>query len=132
MIQAFKDFMKGIGSLALGWQLWIALMVGLNMIAPLAFLSHLEAQVTLAAILLSATTGLILTKVQGFTKLLGLMHVYWLALVPFLYSRLESASSSELFFNWMLSVIVVNSLSLVIDTADVIQYFRERNRLRAS
>ncbi len=123
MIKAFKDFMKGILSLSLGWQLWVSLMVVLNMVAPLVFLNHIEAQVTLIAMMAGGITGVALVKVQGFTKLLGLMHIYWIPLVFYLAQQVGSLSTSDLFCRWMWSVIVVNSISLVIDTADVITYF---------
>ena len=115
--------MKGILSLSLGWQLWVSLMVVLNMVAPLVFLNHIEAQVTLIAMMAGGITGVALVKVQGFTKLLGLMHIYWIPLVFYLVQQVGSLSTSDLFCRWMWSVIVVNSISLVIDTADVITYF---------
>ncbi len=126
MVQAFKDFMKGIMSLSLGWQVWLGLMMVLNMMIPLLFLSHLEAQVTLVAMMAGGMTGIVLVKIQGFTKLLGLMHIYWLPLVFFLVQRAETVSTSELFGMWLWSVIVVNSISLIIDTVDVITYFKHK------
>lgn len=123
MIKAFKGFTKGILSLSLGWQLWVGLMVVLNMVAPLMFLSHIEAQVTLAAMMAGGMTGILLVKIQGFTKLLGLMHIYWFPLVFYLVQQVGAHATSNLFSQWMWTVIVVNSISLIIDTADVITYF---------
>lgn len=126
MIQAFKEFMKGILSLSLGWQLWVGLMWVLNMVAPIMFLKHIEAQITLVAMMAGGMTGIALVKVQGFTKLLGVMHIYWVPLVLYLLQQVETLSPSDLFCKWMWSVIVVNSISLIIDAADVITYFRQK------
>ncbi len=126
MMQACKEFMKGILSLPLGWQLWVGLMLVLNMVAPIMLIKHIEAQVTLVAMMAGGMTGIVLVKVQGFTKLLGVMHIYWVPLVFYLLQQVETLSSSDLFCKWMWSVIFVNSISLIIDAADVITYFRQK------
>lgn len=126
MIQTFKEFMGGIRKLHPAWQTWVGLMVLLNMVTPLFFLFQPEAQVTLLAMMAGAMTGLLFVKIQGFTKLLGFIHIFWIPLVIFLLGRVHAFDSASLFGLWLWAVIVVNSISLVIDTADVIIFFRSR------
>lgn len=126
MIQAFREFMGGILKFHPGWQVWVGFMVMLNMVVPLFFLSHPEAQLTLLAMMAGGMTGLLLVKIQGFTKLLGLMHIFWIPLVIFLLGRVHAFDSASLFGIWLWAVIAINCISLIIDTADVITWYRSR------
>ena len=59
---------------------------------------------------------------MGFVRLLGVGHVAWLFLVPWMWLRLEGVPADGMFRNWMLAVIVLNSISLLVDIADVARY----------
>jgi hypothetical protein len=104
------------------WQLWLMLLVVLNLVIPLFFLNRLEAQIVLAAIVASAAFMTILAGVSGFTRLLGLGHIFWFPLLYFLWTRVDQVPADDFFGIWIRLLIVFNSLSLVIDLVDIIRY----------
>ena len=122
MLQAMKDFMRGLRSLAGPWQMWVGLLVVLNMLAPLVFLYRSEAQYTLAATLAGGMIGMLLVKVQGFTRLLGLMHIFWIPLVAYLWVQMPYIPLIDAFGIWVRAVLIVDVISLVIDAVDVARY----------
>ena len=63
-----------------------------------------------------------LIAISGFTRLLGLGHVFWIPLLWFLWTGLDETASDTSFGLWLRVLITLNALSLVIDTADVIRY----------
>ena len=75
-MRAFIKFNKGLMRMPLPWQLWLMLLVVVNLIVPLFFLNRLEAQVIVAALLASMVLMTVLTAVSGFTRLLGLGHIH--------------------------------------------------------
>ncbi len=61
-MRAFIKFNKGMMKMPLHWQLWLLLLVVVNLIIPLFFLDRLEAQVVVGALLvqLGAVLSLVL------------------------------------------------------------------------
>jgi hypothetical protein len=58
----------------------------------------------------------------GFVKLHGLGHIGWLFLLPWIYfTQLDENNEN---YNYLVSLIVMNSISLVLDIKGVWQYFR--------
>ncbi len=121
-MRSFLKFNKGILGLPLQWRLWMMLLVAANVVVPLFFLGHLEAQVVLAAILLSLVLFTLLTAQAGFTRLLGLGHLPWIPLVWFLATRLGEIPPDDFYGIWIRALIALNATSLVIDAVDVIRY----------
>lgn len=124
MLSVMKEMIAGIRSLALGWQVWVGILFVLNMAMPLIFIDRLEAQLTLAATLAGATIGMVLIKFQGYTRLLGLMHLFWIPLVIFLIGNLTALPATDPFGIWVRTLIVIDSVSLAIDFVDVVRYIR--------
>jgi hypothetical protein len=122
MLQSMKELMAGIRSLNIGWQLWVMLMAAFNMLLPLFFIQQLEAQWTLAAFFAGATLGMGLVKIQGFTRLLGLMHIFWIPLLLWLWGRMSIWPVGEPFGIWLRTLMVINAVSIVIDAVDVVRY----------
>ncbi len=106
------------------WQLWLGMLIGANLVAPLFFLGHLEAQVTIAALLISMTIMTVLTARFGFSRILGLGHIAWLPLLAFLVSRATQIPATDAFGLWLRAVIVLDAISLVIDGVDVVRFLR--------
>ncbi len=106
------------------WQIWMVFLVTANLVLPFFFLGTSEAVVVLVA----AGTGLIimmgLFAKLGYVKLLGIGHIPWLFTVPWLWSRLDQAVGSGPFYYWLIAVIALDSISLVIDTVDVVRYLK--------
>ena len=121
-MRAFIKFNKGMMRMPIHWQLWIMLLVTFNLIIPLFFLDRLEAQVVVGAIVASMILMTVLTAVSGFTRLLGLGHIFWVPLLYFLWMRLEQNPADDFFGIWMRGLMLVNAVSLIIDTVDVGRY----------
>lgn len=121
-MEAFLKFNRGIMRMPTPWKVWLLILVGANMIAPIIFLNRLEAQVTLATMLASMALMTILTARFGFSRILGLGHVLWIPLLSFLYPRLNSIPADDPFGIWIRLLFVVNVMSLLIDAGDVIRY----------
>lgn len=110
--------------MAIGWQIWVMGLILLNMLVPLVFYNRMEAQWVFAAFMAGGMTGLILVKRQGFTRLLGLMHIFWIPLLIWLAMRLGQIPSDTLFGMWLRVLIAINGISVIIDTIDVVRYLR--------
>jgi hypothetical protein len=123
MIKAFIGFNKSILAIAKPWQLWMVFLVSANMVLPWFFLGRPEALTTLVAAIIGTTIMTALYSRYGFVKLLGLGHFPWLFTVPWLCLRLSQTTESGPFYYWLLAVTVLNSVSLIIDTVDIIRYW---------
>ena len=74
--------------------------------------------------MIGAILQTVIFSAKGFVRLLGIGHIAWLPMVPWLWDRLDTAPPGSFFKYWLLATIVVVSLSLIIDAADVIRYLR--------
>ncbi|MGV7220774.1 MAG: hypothetical protein ACQ9MH_04535 [Nitrospinales bacterium] len=129
MVQPFKDFMRGIFSLAVGWKIWLFLLITVNFFIPVVFYHTQEAKFTILAFLVSGMMGIILVKIQGFTRLLGLMHIPWIPLIIYLIGQLNDYPVSQPISLWIKALIVFNGISLIIDFVDVIRYLRGERKV---
>ncbi len=121
-MNTFIKFNRGLLAMPLPWRLWLVLLLTLNLIAPLVFIERLEAQATVAALLVSMALMTGLTGLSGFSRLLGLGHIVWVPLLFFLWTRLGEIPAVDAFGFWVRAVIAINAMSLVIDAVDVIRY----------
>jgi hypothetical protein len=122
MIRGVTVFFNGLASMAWPWRLWIGLLAFLNLIAPLAFLGRPDAHWTLAAMAAVTVSMVALTQVQGFTRLLGLGHIWWAPLIWYLVDRgalSHPGLNREWFVLWRDAVVAANALCMVIDAGDV-------------
>ena len=122
--KAFIKYHRGLAKMPLAWKPWLVSLLAANMIAPLFWINRLEAQVVFGVALLNATTFVILTAISGFSRLLGLAHVYWIPLICFLCLRLDLNPADTAYGVWIRAVIILNAGSVVLDAANVIRYFR--------
>jgi len=121
-MNAFIKFNKGLMNSSLPVKLWVGLLVIFNMIIPLFFLERLEAQVVLAAIMASMLLMTLITSTTGFSRLLGLGHIFWIPLLYFLGTHLDQIPPDDGFGVWVRALMVINATSLVIDAVDVLRY----------
>jgi len=122
MFQLAKEFLIKMFQVPVGWQIWLLSLMAANMAAPLFFLNRIEALAALVAMIVGVFTGVFLYKQQGLTRLAGLMHWPWIFMLPFLWTRLDIVSVSEPLGIWIRIVLVLNSLSVILDVVDVIRY----------
>ncbi len=121
-MNAFIKFNKGLMRMPAGWQLWLGFLVTTNLLVPLVFINRLEAQITIAALFASMMLMTLITGLTGFTRLLGLGHVFWIPLLYFLWTRLSEIPAADVFGVWIRVLMTANAISLVIDAMDVFRY----------
>ena len=104
------------------WKPWLISLLTANMIIPLIWMDRIEAQVVFGVAILNYTTFVVLTGIKGFTRILGLGHIYWIPLIYFLWSRLELFPGETIYGVWLRVVIVLDSGSVILDAANVVRY----------
>lgn len=122
-MQGILKFHRGIMKMSWSVKIWLGILMIFNLAGPIAFIRHIEAQVVLTTMFLSANLMFVLTAWYGFTRILGLGHILWFPLTLWLAFRVGEVSSNETFGLWIRGVIILNSASLVIDVVDVYRYF---------
>jgi len=123
-MHSFLRFNQGLLGLPLPVRLWVGLLIAANIIAPLFFLGHVEALVTLAAGLVGMALMSALTGRFGFSRIVGLGHIAWLPLLAFLGGSLGEAPATTGFGLWLRSVIVLDVISLGLDAVDAVRFVR--------
>lgn len=124
MLEGVVRFNRAVFKLPIPWLMWLMLLMAVNLIVPFFFLDRIEARVVLVTMIASATLMMALTGKFGFTRILGLGHVLWVPLVFYLWTGLGEHPGDEPFGLWIRLLMALNSLSLVIDTVDLIRYKR--------
>lgn len=122
MFNVMKQFITKLFSLHPVWRVWLVVLMVVNLVFPLFYYDRIEAQVTIIVFMMAALTGMVLFRIQGFTRLMGLMHFPWLFLLCYLWSRLDVIHADSSFGLWIRAVILLNGISLIIDMVDVIRY----------
>ncbi len=124
MLRAFITFNLGLLKMPLGVKVWLLALIGANMIVPVFFISTREAQVVILTMLASMTLMTALTAWSGFTRLLGLGHILWIPLLVYLWRSLQGYPFDTGMGLWLRVLMVLNTVSLGIDTVDVVRYLR--------
>jgi hypothetical protein len=76
--------------------------------------------------MLSAMLMMALYSYFGFEKILGMGHVFWIFLVPYMVLQLPQEDGS--FYAYLVALSVMLTISLAFDVADVWKYFAGRVR----
>ncbi len=121
-MQGFIKFNKGVLRMSWPVKIWLLLLVAANAVTPLFFLQRVEAQAVFAAMMIGAMLMSLLTARFGFSRILGLGHILWIPLVGWLAFRLGQIPADDAFGMWIRGVMFLNTVSLVIDTADVVRF----------
>ena len=129
-MNAFIRFNRGLFRLPVGVRLWMLLLVSANLILPIIYFQQSEARIVLLTFFAGILLMVVITGTSGFTRLVGLGHIFWIPLVLFLVSRLGSIPATDAYGIWIRSVIAVNTISLVLDAIDVVRFARgERSEI---
>jgi hypothetical protein len=123
-MNAFLRFNQGLLRMPAHWQAWVFLLMAGNLLAPLAFIAQREAQITVGGFLICGVLMTAITSRTGFSRLLGLGHAPWIGLIAYLALRLDAVPTNDAFGIWLRAVLILNALSLVLDTADVIRFLQ--------
>ena len=129
-MNAFIRFNRGLLRLPTAVRLWMLFLVSANLILPVIYFQRSEARVVLLTFFASILLMILITGISGFTRLVGLGHIFWIPLVLFLVSRLNSNPATDAYGIWIRSVIAINTISLVLDAVDVVRFARgERSEI---
>lgn len=115
-------FMKAILRMPVPWLFWVMLLVAVNLIVPLFFIQTVEAQLSIAALIAGAIAQSVIHARLGFVRLLGLGHIFWIPLVIWLGFRLSDTGLGDLFAIWLAALVLINTVSLIIDGIDVVRF----------
>jgi hypothetical protein len=101
-------------------------MAGLPLInlSSVFFLPRTEAWVVLGTGLLAATIMTVLHAKLGYVRLLGIGHFVWIPMLIWLVFRLDHIQEGTLLYGWLLTLIVMDTVSLLIDIVDLVRYVR--------
>lgn len=118
-----QGLMEHISTQPLHWQLWMNLMGLLNFGAIIFALKDVRARWVVLAMIGNIVFISFLFGQFGYTRILGLSHVvFWTPLVIYLWKKRKAFPDHVWATRWLWAVMVVNSLSLLIDYTDVIRY----------
>ena len=116
------EFMTTMFVNGVGLATWIAALLSVNMLVPLAFITTLEGQLVLAAAIAGALIQMVIFASKGFVRLLGVGHIFWIPLIPWLWTRMDGFPPTDLLGLWIGAVVILDGISLIIDVADVARY----------
>lgn len=121
--QGLIRFFQGLSLMPRYVHAWLFVLATVNIVPALWWLEHPVAGIVLAVFVVNFVLMVILTWRFGFTRILGLGHFPWFLLNVVLLYGLTTVPPGSM-QSWIFAVIAVNSVSLVIDTADVIRWLR--------
>jgi hypothetical protein len=120
-MKSFIEFNKKIFGMKFPWNLWLGLLILVNMGGGLFFIRTMEGQLALACLMFGFLIMWGIYVERGFVRLLGMGHlIAWTPQIVWYIQAVESTAG--LFQYWLISAIAVNGLSLVIDFVDVVRY----------
>jgi hypothetical protein len=117
------DFLRNIFKMPMVWWPWMAGLPLINL-SSIFFLPRMEAWVVLGTGLLAATIMTVLHAKLGYVRLLGIGHFVWIPMLIWLVFRLDHILEGTLFYGWLLTLIAMDTLSLLIDIVDLVHYLR--------
>ncbi len=124
MLKLIKVFLRGVLQLAPLWWAWLGVLMLVNIVVPLGYLETIEARVVLAAVAVGMVIQFTIIARLGFVRLLGLGHILWLPMLPWLALRLADHGLHGGFGRWLLVLLVIDATSVAIDIADVNRWLR--------
>lgn len=102
--------------------IWVLILAVANM-ASLLFWAAPIAKAIFIVFVISAIAMMIFYSCFGFEKILGIAHVFWIFLVPFM--LLELPFYDGVFFLYLLVLSLLLTVSLILDAIDVWKYFHD-------
>ncbi|KPK17655.1 MAG: hypothetical protein AMJ67_12580 [Betaproteobacteria bacterium SG8_41] len=113
---------RDIGKASRVVNIWGALLNVPQLIGGLVFITTAEGQLVLATLILTLVVAGQIHKKTPFSRLIGLCHLPWLALLPWLIDRLLTIEHPVQLQVWGYYVAATISISLVFDVLDVYRY----------
>lgn len=104
-------------------RIWAGLLVLVNL-ASLFFLNTLHGQLALAAALAGVVVIVAIYLRFGFVRLMGAAHVFWIPMLIWFAANIPDPVADPWLYRWVWSLLVMNTISLVVDALDVLRYLR--------
>ncbi len=118
-----RRFTEGLLRMPLYTQIWLVVLGIANSAPAIYWLQHVESRVVLITFVVNVFLMLALTARYGFRRILGAGHFLWYPLILYLLIRMDSIEDSDMRV-WLVTLIVLNTVSLIIDTVDVAKWLR--------
>jgi len=93
-----------------------------QVIGGLIFITSIEGQLVLAAVIFTLIVAGQIHKRTPFSRLIGLCHIPWLLLLPWLIYRLINFPHAIWLESWLLFTASAIAISLIFDIRDIYQY----------
>ena len=120
-MKSMIEFNKKVLGMKFPWNVWIGMLILVNIGGGLFFIRTAEGQLALICMMAAFLIMWGIYVKKGFVRLLGLGHlIAWTPQVVW-YSQVVGETAGW-FKYWLISAIAVNGLSLAIDFVDVIRY----------
>ncbi len=103
--------------------LWSVLLMTMNA-ASLIFIQTPYGQAVFAAAIAGLVIMLFIYMKQGFVRLLGVGHIFWIPLLIWLALNLPDKNEDLALYWWIVGLLCTNSISLVVDIIDLGRYVR--------
>ena len=118
-----NSFFEGFSQAPAWVQIWVYWMMFINT-AGLVFIRRTEGRIVFIVWILNATTMMLAAELNGYNRLLGLVHViWWTPLLAYCWQRRKKIELSTLYGKWLAVLMATIATSLVMDAIDVIRYY---------
>ena len=104
-------------------RVWAILLIAVNL-GAVFFLDTLQGRVALVAMLAGALIMAAIHHRLGFVRLLGIGHILWIPMLPWMAAGLHEIETGSPLHTWVRALIVCNVISLIIDAIDVTRFLR--------
>src|SRR5262245_19488240 len=104
-------------------RIWGAWLIAVNGVC-LLFITHIEAQVALAAVGVAVLAQALIYQRKCFIRLLGVTHIIWVPMLAWMVLRLDTLTDEPAFHVWLVTLIATNAVSLAIDAWDATRFLR--------
>ncbi len=95
-----------------------------QILGGLIFAATVEGQIVFVVVILTLLIAGQIHKREPYSRLTGICHLPWVAMLPWLIWRMINFDQSAIAVGWMIFVAVTISISLVFDALDIFRYFR--------
>lgn len=122
IIVALTRFWKGLCRYPLFWQAWAHFIIFINIGGACLFWNQELSLWVVASMFASFAVGLLIVYIHGFTKLIGLMHLAWIPMITHAIALLDIADITSPFGLWIRLLLIVNGVTLAVDTINIARY----------
>jgi len=117
-----RNLVRDARKFTIAWRIWFWILLSVNFIAPLLFIQHTEAVLVLLSYIMAGIIIVQLHRRLGWVRLLGVGHILWVVLLPWLIYHYARVHPVGVFGMWFVFLIIIDILCLGIDLVDVVRY----------